>query len=214
MGRLPQGFRGGRNLVAGRICQAVKRAEYFQLLCAGDEGAWERFVADYAGTVGAVAGRFGFSADDRNDLLQNTCLTALNSIRSLRDPDRMSSWVYSIAYRAAIDHVRRQARIAPGGTENSIPAGREPAEFPTIEATLELDEDIVALFEALSRMDGKCRNLLRALYLQDNPAGYHEVSEQQGMPVGSIGPTRARCLARLKTLMDDLSNRPPSSSTS
>jgi RNA polymerase sigma factor (sigma-70 family) len=191
----------------------VERDDLVDGLITGDEQAWRRFVAEYGGVIYAVATGFGFSEADRDDLFQNTCLTAVRSIHTLRDSSRLSSWIYSVAYRLAIDTRRRQRGISLedlAGESHELPGMTVD---PTITEALQRIEEAAQLHDALERLDPRCRRLLKALYLEEPQPGYAEISKRERMPIGSIGPTRARCLKKIRKLLEEISNTPPDPST-
>jgi RNA polymerase sigma factor (sigma-70 family) len=157
--------------------------------------------------IHAVAARLGFEGADREDLFQEACLVTLDSIDSLRDPRRLNSWVYTIAYRLGIDALRRRRPEIPLEGLSEVEASRPPGE--AIEREMERLEEISLLLDAVAQLDQRCLNLLSALHLDDPPLSYAAAAERLGMPIGSIGPTRARCLGRLRALMKKLSGRPP-----
>ncbi len=182
-------------------------------LVAGEERAWQEFLHSYGRLIYAVVGRFAVKGIDRDDLFQETCLKALQSIHTLQSPDRLASWVYTIAYRLSVDALRRQrpeARLEnPDALLDTETAGREPQE-PL--QRLERLEKIARLLDGLQMLDPRCRRLLTALYLEEPPPSYVAIGKREDMPVGSIGPTRARCLGKLKKVLADLSNGPSDTS--
>jgi len=188
----------------------MSRKQLVTLLAAGDEGAWRRFLAEFGKLIYSVSGRFGFEAAERDDHFQGVCLAVLRSVSGLRAPDRMASWIYNVSVRLAIDMRRRAAR-APG--RNLTAAEEAEASVPPL-ALEELERTQLAalLHDALDRLDPRCRRLLQALFLEDPAPGYTEISRREGIPVGSIGPNRARCLEKLGKIFAGLSNEPSSAS--
>ena len=71
-------------------------------LAAGDEAAWRIFVEEYGRLIYSIAANFNLEDSDREDLFQETCFTALRSVATLRNPARLASWVYTIAYRLLV----------------------------------------------------------------------------------------------------------------
>ena len=84
---------------------------------------------------------------------------------------------------------------------------------PTVLEKLEGLEDVARIHDALAQLDVRCYDLLHALFLEDPAPGYAEVSRRSGIPKGSIGPTRARCLKKMQNMLAELSNDGPSAST-
>jgi RNA polymerase sigma factor (sigma-70 family) len=177
-------------------------------LTAREDWAWRQFIEDYAKLIYSIGGALGFSQADREDLLQNTCLTALRSVATLRDPAKLTSWTYSIARRLAIDKLRRKREVSiedlPDGQRLDSLASQEP---PASEQLQRLEET-ARLLDAVGRLDERCRRLLSILYLEDRRPSYRTIAQGLGIPIGSIGPTRARCLQKLARIIKPLSNGP------
>jgi len=178
-------------------------------LSRGDDAAWRAFLLTYGRLIYAVAKRFSRDGVDPDDLFQETCLRALRSVKTLKNPDRIGSWIYTTAYRLGVDALRRahpEVGAEPLATfdlmrqEGQLPAGPDEG-LERLEATAQL-------MDALGVLDERCRRLLTALYLEDPAPSYAEIGSREGMPIGSIGPTRARCLFKLKNLLGGLSNAP------
>jgi RNA polymerase sigma factor (sigma-70 family) len=182
--------------------------ELVEAMAAGDARAWRAFMDAYGRLVYAVASRFALRGVDRDDLFQETCLKAFQSLHTLQRPERLASWVYTIAYRLGVDALRRlRFEHNPGDIER-IAGGESPGPLEGLERL----EEVARLQDALGLLDERCRQLLAALYLEDQPRPYAEISREQRMPVGSIGPTRARCLEKLKKAFEELSKQPPDAS--
>ncbi len=176
-------------------------------LSRGDDAAWRAFLASYGPVVYAVSRRFAADGIDPEDLFQETCLRALRSIDTLQNPERIGSWVYTIAYRLGIDALRRGRLEAVADPHAALEVMRtDGSEPPGPDHALERLEQIAQLIDALGELDERCRRLLTALYLEEPAPPYAEIGRRQGMPIGSIGPTRARCLLKLKNLLGGLSD--------
>lgn len=188
----------------------MDRAELVSGLVAGDEAAWREFAEQYGRLAYAAAVRLGLTPEQCDDLFQDTCLTALESIHTLRHPGRLASWTYTIAYRRAIDTLRRQRPgIALDEVDADVDAPPSLAIAPEIASELERVEEAAVLMDAMAQLDPRCRRLLQALYLEKPRLAYNEIAKREGMPIGSIGPNRARCLRKLRPLLRGLSNRLP-----
>jgi RNA polymerase sigma factor (sigma-70 family) len=184
---------------------------FIERLSAGDEQAWEEFLAKYGRIIHAAAARLGLQKAEQEDLLQATCLAVLQSVHTLKNPNRLASWLYSVSYRLGIDACRRR-RERPLGDVPADATAAEP-ESTRIDEERERHERIALLLDALDAIDAKCRNLLMALYLDDSRPSYQEIAKRQKIPIGSIGPTRARCLKKVFEGLKILSNDAPSPST-
>lgn len=171
--------------------------EFLEALAQGDADAWRQFLDRHGRLVLLISRRMGLGREDAEDVFQMTFLKAQRGLRSLRDPERLTSWVYSIAYNEAVRMRNRRAletgpQNPPDGAAGAVPA---PEEAPNTWAErLDLSERVD---QALGKLDPRCQRLLRALYSSAMPA-YADVAAELGIPVGSIGPTRARCLEKLR----------------
>ena len=119
----------------------------------------------------------------------------------------MRAWLVTTARREAQRTRQKAARTQPFPTaEDEEGAGAEaalpdPAPLPDA-AVLQLEEQHLVR-TALARLDERCRQLLTLLFYQTEPATYDEITATVGMPSGSIGPTRARCLEKLGKLLKE-----------
>ncbi len=172
---------------------STDRNQLVARLAAGDEDAWRSFVETYGGLIFAVATRLGLRGADRDDLFQDACVTVMQSIHTLRDPTRLASWLYRVTYRLGIDALR--SRRPEVGVEELTSSATGQLE-PGFAEDLERLEEVSRLLDALGRLDSRCRNLLKLLYLEDPTPSYEEIARRLDMPIGSIGPTRARCLEK------------------
>jgi RNA polymerase sigma factor (sigma-70 family) len=161
----------------------------------GDQHAWDSLVDRYAGLVWTVARSFRLSAADAADVSQTTWLRLVEQLGRIRQPDRLGAWLATTARRESLAVLNRASRDLP----TSDPLLLEPRQ-PT---TGSVDEDILRaerdsdLWRAFESLPANCQQLLRLLMVEPTP-GYAEVSAALAIPIGSIGPTRARCLGHLK----------------
>lgn len=173
---------------------------------AGDEAAWEALTLRYADVVYGVARRSGLDATDAGDVVQEVFLALFKSLGRLQRSERLLAWILKTARREAWRQVRRarsaaqRERAASRGEAADQPL---PAEVMT---ALEREQDVREAFQTLSE---RCRRLLDALFFTKAPESYADVSARLGVPVGSIGPTRSRCLAALRKALEARGFGPP-----
>lgn len=163
----------------------------------GDESAWAELVSRYERLVYGVALREGLTAEDAADATQAVFEALLIALPSLREDDRLSAWLYAVARRQAWRLRDRRRREWPAGT---IDADEPSADFSISDPATELDRSL-ALHDALQELGDPCRTLLTALYFDPTGPSYADVAARLGRPVGSIGPSRARCLEHLRAVM-------------
>lgn len=161
----------------------------------GDQSAWDALVGRYGSRVWAVARAHRLSTADAEDVFQVTFLRLVTHIGTIRDPSRVGAWLATTARHECLRILRRTGRSVPAGDDPVLDAA-DPL-LPPIDRKLLADERQVALWEALSRLSASCQRLLRVLMADPEPT-YEEVSRALDMPIGSIGPTRGRCLKQLR----------------
>jgi len=160
-------------------------------------------MVEYGPLIYSVLNRFPGLGNDRDDAFQEVCLIIHRSLDRLRDPDKLAVWIYGITYRHATDMIRRQRRRATDGLTDDD--SRLVSAQATPEDELEELQTTALLLDLISQLRDRCQRLLRALYLEDPPLTYEQLHEREGIPIGSIGPTRARCLNELRELVEDVS---------
>ena len=163
----------------------------------GDQSAWRRLVDEYDGLVRSVAASFRLQTADVHDVAQTTWLRLLQNVRAIRDPERLAGWLAVTASRESLAVLRRSARLSPLPVVDEIP---DATADPAGEAA---DRDEArALWAAVAELSPRQRCLLIALF-RDELDSYGDVAARCAMPIGSIGPTRARALSRLRSKLAD-----------
>lgn len=174
----------------------------FEAVRAGEPGAWERFVSRFERLVFAVPLRMGLSRADAEEVFQDTWVILHRHLAHIREPASISSWILTTARResgALMERRRRERRLggAIGGEGDPGPLLEASDEALGPEEVLERIEEAEIVREALARLDERCRELLGRLYLSKSPPSYEELARDLGLKLGSVGPTRMRCLAKL-----------------
>lgn len=165
----------------------------------GDAAAWDALVDRHGAVVWAVARRAGLGHEDAQDVFQNTWRTALEELARLRAGAAVGGWLARIARHQSM-RVRRGYGIARKSREH---VAREDRDETLPDADLERIEERARVQTAMSRIGDRCRRLLSLLYESDPARTYDEIAREMSMRIGSIGPTRARCLEKLTTALDD-----------
>lgn len=187
---------------------SISDAELIRACLSGDARSWDTLIARYSSFIYALVTRMGLSAADADDVFQNVCLRLFQNLGDLRDLSRLSAWLASTT-RREVWHLRRHR-----GTQllGDLPEGSEELERAQpigAESVPTLEEAIIALEEqylvrrCLQQLPDECRKLLSMLYQEDAPCSYAEVARALSIPLGAIGPKRARCLMRLKKICDE-----------
>lgn len=159
----------------------------------GDARAWDQLIEQFTALVLAVARAHRLSDHDAADVAQTTWLRVVEHLNRIHDPGRFAGWVATTARRECLRVLRTAARQVPA---EEATFDRQPDETP-IDARLLIAERDSALARAFSRLPARDQTLLQLLAAEPAPS-YEEIGAALGMPVGSIGPTRGRCLERLR----------------
>jgi RNA polymerase sigma factor (sigma-70 family) len=163
----------------------------------GDQAAWNRLVERFNGLVWAVTRAHRLPGAEASDVVQTTWLRLVENLDRLQDPERVGAWLATTARRECLRSLRVSARVSPTETE-LLP---DPGTDEPMGAALLAEERDRALWEAFGGLSERCQALLRLL-VADPPPSYEDVGAALDMPIGSIGPTRQRCLERLRGLAE------------
>lgn len=169
----------------------------------GDATAWEALVRRYQRLVHAIVLRAGLDEHHAADVFQTVFSRLLQQLGRIEDPSRLQAWIVTCAKREALLERRKRGRTVSLTPDDET--GGSPGEDLADDAPLP-DEQLATLQQAhrlrlaLERLDERCRTLL-VLVFGDDDVPYDEVGRRLAMPVGSIGPTRGRCLDKLRRLM-------------
>jgi RNA polymerase sigma factor (sigma-70 family) len=168
----------------GRLVEAAK---------AGDHEAWELLVTHFTPKLRSVVRGYRLNEADVDDVVQATWTAALTHVDRIRVPHAFARWLLVTARHASLRVLERSRREVVGNDEllpSDLTAG-------TPEKALLEDEFRVAVHAALERLPERQGTIVRALLLNSGTS-YADLAGKLGIPIGSIGPTRERALARLR----------------
>jgi RNA polymerase sigma factor (sigma-70 family) len=161
---------------------------------AGDESALDDLVKVMSPVLWHVVRACGLDREATEDVVQNTWLTMVGAADSVRDPQAITRWLCTSARREAWRVSKASTRLRP--VEDEVLDARLPVQSSP-EAEVVNDDDNARLWQALGRLPERCQKLLRIVAWEPRP-DYSSVAVGLQMPVGSIGPTRRRCLDKLR----------------
>jgi len=178
----------------------------------GDRASWSILVRRYQRLIYTVPRRAGLSDESCADVFQATFARLFEHLDRIDDASRVRAWLVTTARRETLRLLELAQRQGTG--PRAVPAGgsdddggdeldriADPGPLP--EALLSDLQDQHRVRQAVDRLDPRSRQFIELMFLQDEPLPYGEVARRMGMAEGSIGPTRARCLEKLRLLLQE-----------
>jgi RNA polymerase sigma factor (sigma-70 family) len=176
-----------RRLAGDDVARLVARA------ADGDQLAWRALVDEFAGVVWAATRAYRLNGADAADVFQTTWMRLFQGLDRIKDPACVGAWLATTARRECLAVIRRASRLIP--RSHDLPDA--PSDAPHHVERLIAEQRAAAVRVALKRLGPRDGALLRMLSAEPAPS-YAEIGAALNMAVGSIGPTRARALARLR----------------
>lgn len=164
----------------------------------GNESAWDTLIDRYSRLIYSIPLRYGVSQALADEIFQETCLIMLEKLGTLRDQARVGSWIITTTRRLCMQHWRQNKKIQTSPIEDDMDfdSGEE-----AVEVNLLHIEQQHLVCQALVNMPSRDQALLRALYFEVPPKPYADIADSLNVPLGSIGPLRARSLQKLRREM-------------
>jgi RNA polymerase sigma factor (sigma-70 family) len=165
----------------------------------GDMHSWNRLVDQYGRLIWSITARFMLAESDAADVVQTTWMRLIEHIDRIEQPDRVGSWLAATARNECLRHVAARKRIVL--VHEDVEFDGVDRHGPGVDEALLAAERAEVVRAAMASLPTQWQQLLELL-MGDPPVSYAEISDQLGLPVGSIGPTRGRCLAKLRVLLE------------
>jgi RNA polymerase sigma factor (sigma-70 family) len=179
--------------------RAERHSRLYRDVLDGDRGAFDELIAEFTPSLWRVARSTGLDATSCADVVQHAWLTLLNRLDQVRTPEALLGWLTTVTRREAIRLSTAQSRTRPSTNDVFEPLSDGS---PPVEQALLADERRRVLWRAVHQLPPRCVQLIQVIAFHDR-ADYGAIATALGMPKGSIGPTRGRCLAKLRALLAD-----------
>jgi RNA polymerase sigma factor (sigma-70 family) len=161
----------------------------------GDHTSWNRLVDRFTPLLLSVIRRHRLQGDDAEDVVQTVWLRLVEKLEGIREPEALPGWIITTARNECLHLIKARRFVSPTDLEDrGWPEGTGPSAVDSDLLEVERHE---ALLMALAELPERQRALL-LLLIEDPPLSYEEIGRRLGVPIGSIGPTRARALARVR----------------
>jgi RNA polymerase sigma factor (sigma-70 family) len=172
----------------------------------GEQAAWTLLVQRYQRLVYAIVRRAGLDEHTGADVFQTVFSRLVQHLPRIGDPSRLQAWIVTTAKREAILQSQRSQRTVSmtreAGEDGETTEWDIADDAPTAEAALDDLQQLHRVRQALDRLEPRLRDLMLLLFSEgDRKVPYEEIAAKLGIPVGSIGPTRARCLQKLRAML-------------
>lgn len=172
----------------------------------GEADAWSVLVNRYQRLIYTIPRRAGLDEDQAAEVFQRTFARLLENLDRIRQPESIHAWLVTTARRETLQLIRQQ-RADQSFSQADILDNRLNSETirdenPLPGETLEHLEEQHLIRMAIAAMDERSRDLLTLLYYHPDPLSYAEIAAVLDIPEGSVGPTRARCLEKLRRLLE------------
>lgn len=172
----------------------------------GEAEAWNVLVNRFQRLIYTIPRRAGLDEDQAAEVFQRTFAKLLEHLDRIRQPKSIHAWLVTTARRETLQLIREQrAEQSLSQTENSDDSTRSeyiPDDNPLPNETLEQLEEHRLIRMAIAALDERSQTLLTLLYYQPAPLSYAEIAAALNIPEGSLGPTRARCLEKLRRFLE------------
>jgi RNA polymerase sigma factor (sigma-70 family) len=179
---------------------AMSDAELVSSCRSGDDGAWSELVERYSRYVYAICTRgFRLREEDAEDVFQDVFTRVYTRLDSLRDPSALRPWIAQLTRRRCLDALARSKHETPTEHEEVI---EESSDLSDV-------EEAFAVREALGTLTDSCQDILDRFFAQDQ--SYRTISDELGIPSGTIASRIARCLTRLRAELEGRNDAPEAS---
>jgi RNA polymerase sigma factor (sigma-70 family) len=171
--------------------------ELIRRVALGDRDAYNTLVESYTPLVWSVCISAGLGSTDSEDVVQGVWLRVVQHLAALREPEKFPGWLATIARNECVAVIRRTIRARSTVAASASDLATDKAYGASADKTLLENERSQAVRSALANLDVRCRELLSMLHASP-PVSYADIGQSLSIPVASIGPTRSRCLDKLR----------------
>ncbi len=185
-------------IVSTPLYKARPDPELVAMCLTGDATAWETLVRRYRRFIYSIPVKFGLQPQDAADIFQTVCVKWIEHLHELRDERKLKPWLFTTTTRQCLTlGLAKQREV--GATDEQFEELFGPAnDLDEMKISVERQQ---AIRDSVERLPERCRSLIEMLYLDGSFRTYQEISQLVGMPAASVGPNRARCLEKLKKIL-------------
>lgn len=175
--------------------------ELIQACRQGDQTAWETLVRRYERLVFSIPRKAGLDQERSAEVFQQVFATLVEHLDRIEQPDRIAAWLVTTTRRETWRLAQREPQTHSLDDDHERVAQYLSSNDPLPDKVLQQLEEQNQIHLALAALDGRCRRLLNLLFFRPDPPSYAEIADEMDISEGSIGPTRIRCLKKLRSLL-------------
>lgn len=179
------------------MTEPTRTGELLDRIKAGDRAAWDEIVRQYTPLLWSVARSLSLSEEEAADAVQSTWLRLIQALSTTHMPSSLPRWLVTVMHREA-GRLARHSSVGAAPTMPDTP--------PDPEAIVVRHEQEAILWRAMQQLPQRCQTLLMIMLDNERPS-YYDIATALDMPAGSVGPTRGRCLQRLRILLETMGYR-------
>ena len=171
----------------------------------GESAAWQTLIVRYQRLIYSIPLKARLSQDDAADIFQSVCLKLYEKLSTLREHDKITSWLITTTTRECwrmSARRRRESVSALDGNDDSEGSHEIPDTRLLADEQRQLLQEQQFVREAVAALPERCRELVTMLFYRKDELSYADIARKMDMPIASIGPTRSRCLEKLKKLLE------------
>jgi RNA polymerase sigma factor (sigma-70 family) len=191
--------------VGSRLDSTATDEELVNACLRGEQAGWDALIERYAALVYSIPLKFGFGEADAADVFQSVCVTLLEKLDTIRAPGGLAAWIITTTSRQCLAVIRQQQRerARRSSSEVLFEGDGEPPDPELLpeDELVELERQH-AVRLAVSQLQPPCRELIEALFSDTaERLSYDQLARRLAIAPNSLGPTRTRCLEKLRRLL-------------
>jgi len=171
----------------------------------GEAAAWQTLIIRYQRLIYSIPLKARLSQDDAADIFQSVCLKLYEKLSTLREHDKITSWLITTTTRECwrmSARRRRESAVGLDGNEDSEGSHEIPDPHLLADQQRQALQEQQLVRDAVAALPERCRELVTMLFYKKDELSYADIARKMDMPIASIGPTRSRCLEKLKKLLE------------
>lgn len=178
--------------------------ELIEACLKGDHLAWETLIVKYQRLIYSIPIKIGLSPEDSADVFQSVCLKLVEGLSRLRNQERLASWLITSTTRESwrVSGSKRRMTSIDIRDDDGVASPEPVASGPLPSETHIHIEQQQIVREAVAGLPVRCRDLITMLFYEKDELKYSDIAQRMNIPPSSVGPTRARCLEKLKRILN------------